>query len=64
MNLPTRRTLIQFTAVLALILICLVFRRAFYFFERSALELRYFWWLFLIFAIGLWFLSMIGPNRK
>ncbi len=64
MNPAPRRTLIQFTAVLVLVLICLVFRRVFYFFEFATLELRYFWWLFLILAIGLWLVSMIGQDRK
>ncbi len=64
MKPANRRTLLQIAAVLALVLVCLVFRRVFYFFELATLELRYFWWLILIFAGGLWLLSLIGKIDK
>ena len=64
MNPSTRRNLFQLGAVVALVLVCLVFRRAAYFFEIAALELRYFWWLFLILAVGLWLASLIGKPDK
>ena len=34
------------------------------FFEIAALELRYFWWLFLIIGGGVWLLVMIGRKEK
>jgi hypothetical protein len=63
MNSAPRRSL-QFAVVVALVLACLIFRRVFYFFEIAALELRYFWWLFVIIAGGLWLLVMIGRKEK
>ncbi len=63
MNPAPRRSL-QFAIVVALVLACLVFRRVFYFFEIAALELRYFWWLFLIIGGGLWLLVMVGRKEK
>jgi hypothetical protein len=59
-----RRTFLQLAVVGALVLVCLVFRRVFYVFELAALELRYFWWLFLILAAGAWLVSMIGKGDK
>ena len=61
---PAPRRSLQFAIVVALVLACLVFRRVFYFFEIAALELRYFWWLFLILAGGVWLLVMIGRREK
>ncbi len=60
MTPDSRKSLIQFAVVLTLVLVCLVFRRVFYFFDRAALEIRYFWWLFLILAGGLWLLTLLG----
>ena len=64
MTPATRRNIFKYAAVVALILICLVFRRAFYVFERAALGLRYFGWLLLTLVAGVWLLSMIGRGRK
>jgi hypothetical protein len=64
MNPSTRRNFRHLGIVVVLVLVCLVFRRVFYAFELAALELRYFWWLFLILAVGLWLVSRIGkPDR-
>jgi hypothetical protein len=60
MTPDSRKSLLQFAVILALVLVCLVFRRVFYTFERAALEIRYFWWLFLILAAGLWLLTKLG----
>ena len=64
MNPANRRNLRQLSIVVLLVLICLVFRRVFYAFELAALELRYFWWLFLILGLGWWLVSMIGRTDK
>ncbi len=64
MSPATRSTVRQIAGVLAVILICLVFRRGFYVVERAALELRYFWWLFLIVAAGIWLLVAIGRQDR
>jgi hypothetical protein len=61
---PPRRRLSGFLIVLILIGVALVFRRAGYFFERAALELRYFWWLALILGGGIWVLWRLGRGRK
>ena len=63
MNPAPRRSL-QVAGVVVLVLACLFFRRVFYFFEFAALELRYFWWLFLIIGGGIWLLVMIGREEK
>ena len=64
MTPDSRKNLLQIAVVLTLVLVCLVFRRGVYLFERTALEIRYFWWLFLILAVGLWFLTMIGRKDR
>ncbi len=38
------------------------FPRAFYFVEIAALELRYLWWIVLLFVLSLWFI--FGISRK
>jgi hypothetical protein len=60
----TRTNLRQMCLVVILVLVCLFFRRVFYFFDLVAIEVRYFWWLFLILAVGLWLLTMIGRLGK
>jgi hypothetical protein len=64
MTPANRRSFLQLAIVVALVLVCLVFRRVFYFFELAALELRYFWWLFLILAAGAWLVALIGKGDK
>ena len=64
MNPARLRALRQLTVVVLLVVVCLVFRRVFYAFELVALELRYFWWLFLILGLGWWLASLIGRTDK
>jgi hypothetical protein len=55
-----RRSWVSFVVVLGLIGLSLVLRRVSYQFEFALLELRYFWWLFLILAVGGWLALMAG----
>jgi hypothetical protein len=43
---------------------CLLFPRVLAFVELAARELRYFWWLILILALGVWLAFFVGRNRK
>jgi hypothetical protein len=58
-----RRPLNQFVLVVVLVLVLLVFRRVAYRFEFALLELRYFWWLFLILAVGGWLALIAGKDH-
>jgi hypothetical protein len=55
-----RRSWVGFAVVIVLIGLSLVVRRVAYQFEFAFLELRYFWWLFLILAAGGWLALMAG----
>ena len=54
------------TAVLVavVILLVLIFPRAFAFVEMAAQELRYFWWLILLVALSIWLIWGVGRNQK
>ena len=43
---------------------CLIFPRAMAFAELAARELRYFWWLVLILAFGVWLAFFAGRKRR
>jgi hypothetical protein len=43
---------------------CVAFPRLLAFVELAARELRYFWWLILILALGVWLAFFFGRNRK
>ncbi len=49
--------------VLVLVGACLLFPRVLAFVELAARELRYFWWLILIAALGVW-LVFFHKSRK
>ncbi|MGC4074866.1 MAG: hypothetical protein QM760_20685 [Nibricoccus sp.] len=43
---------------------CLLFPRVLAFAELAARELRYFWWLILILALGVWLAFFVGRRRN
>jgi hypothetical protein len=43
---------------------CLLFPRVLAFAELAARELRYFWWLVLILALGVWLAFFVGKKRE
>jgi hypothetical protein len=43
---------------------CLMFPRLLAFTERAARELRYFWWLILMLALGIWLAFFAGRRRR
>lgn len=58
---PRRRTLATSLALVAvLVALVLLFPRALAFVELAARELRYFWWLVLIVALGGWLVWGVG----
>jgi hypothetical protein len=62
---PRARALIQI-AILVLVVagLAFLFPRADAFVERAARELRYFWWLILMVALGLWLIFGLGRKSK
>ena len=60
---PRARALLQITILLGLIVLLFVlFPRAFAFVELAARELRYLWWLILLIALAIWLIW--GIKRK
>lgn len=60
---PRPRALIQLGVLVAVIVVlCLVFQPVLVFVEMAARELRYFWWLILLVALGVWLIW--GASRK
>ena len=60
---PRLRATLQLAALLAaIVLLFLLFPRAFAFVEMAARELRYLWWLILLVALALWLIW--GVNRR
>lgn len=57
----TRIVLLLLIGALALIAV-LVFPRVLAFVELAARELRYFWWLVLLAALGVWLAFFIGKK--
>jgi hypothetical protein len=43
---------------------CLAFPRVLAFVELAARELRYFWWLILILALGVWLAFFVGRRER
>ena len=62
---PRTRAFLQF-GVLALVAIVLIalFKPAAMFAEMAARELRYFWWLILLVALGGWLIWGVGRKPK
>ena len=60
---PRLRATLQLAALLAaIVLLFLLFPRAFAFVEMAARELRYLWWLILLVALAFWLIW--GINRR
>jgi len=47
-----------------LVVLMLLFPRAYAFVEMAARELRYFWWLILLVALAIWLIWGIGRKPK
>jgi hypothetical protein len=50
-------------AVVAVLLLCLLFPRVLAFVELAARELRYLWWLVLLAAVGVYFFFFFGRKK-
>jgi hypothetical protein len=60
---PRARALVQIGVLAAVVIVlCLLFPRAFAFVEMAARELRYLWWLILLVALAIWLIW--GMKRK
>ncbi len=63
MSYRARRTFALILGAGVLVGLCLVFPRVLAFVELAARELRYFWWLIAILALGVWLVFFLGKNR-
>ena len=62
---PRARALLQFGLLVGLIvLLFLIFPRAFAFVELAARELRYLWWLILLLALAIWLIWGVKRRQK
>lgn len=59
-----RRTILLVVAGVGLVLAVLLFPRVLAFTELAARELRYFWWLILLLALGVWLAFFVGKKRE
>jgi uncharacterized protein with PQ loop repeat len=56
---------LQITVMVAVVVVLvLIFPRAFAFVEMAARELRYFWWVILLVALAIWLIWGIGRKNK
>ena len=59
------RAALQIGVLLGVVIaLVVVFPRAYSFVEMAARELRYFWWLILLVALGVWLVWGIGRKPK
>jgi hypothetical protein len=63
MNPAYKRFFAWIGALLLLILACLIFPEVLAFVELAARELRYFWWLVLIVALGVWLIFFTKQKK-
>lgn len=62
---PRKRAFLQVAIVVIVLgLLVLLFPAAYGFVERAARELRYFWWLILLLALGIWLVWGLGRKPK
>lgn len=59
-----RRNLTLLIIILVSLGICIAFPRVLGFVERGAYELRYFWWLVLLVAVGGWLVFFAGRKDR
>lgn len=62
--LRRRRRIVMIVAGVLLALSVLLFPRVLAFTELAARELRYFWWLILLLALGIWLAFFVGNKRE
>ena len=62
---PRKRGLIQALILIGIVVVLfLIFPRAFGFVEMAAREIRYLWWLILLVGLGVWLIWGIGRKPK
>ena len=62
---PRARAALQIGVLVAvMVVLVLVFPRAYAFAEMAARELRYFWWVILLVALAIWLIWGIGRKPK
>jgi predicted membrane protein len=62
---PRLRALLQLGVVVAVVVaLFLLFPAAYAFVEKAARELRYFWWLILLIALGIWLIWGLGRKPR
>lgn len=62
---PRARASLQIGVLVAFVLLLvLIFPRAYAFVEMAARELRYFWWLVLLVALAIWLIWGVGRKPK
>ena len=62
---PRTRAGLQICVLLAVVIVLvMLFPRAYSFVEMAARELRYFWWLILLVALAIWLIWGIGRKPK
>lgn len=59
-----RRNLTLLVIILLALGVCLAFPRVLAFVERGAYELRYYWWLVLLVAVGGWLVFFAGRRDR
>jgi hypothetical protein len=64
MSPRNQRRLLILTGVAAVAGLALLFPRVLEFAELGARELRYFWWLIAILALGIWLAFFFGKRRE
>ena len=64
MSPAAKRNFWLLTAVLLMVGACIAFPRVLAFVELASRELRYLWWLVLIFAFGAWLAFFLGRKDR
>lgn len=63
MTQPSRRFIAFVIAGILVVALCIIFPRVLAFAELAARELRYFWWLILIAAVGVYLAFFAGKKK-
>lgn len=62
---PRARAALQIGVLVAvMVMLVLIFPRAYAFAEMAARELRYFWWVILLVALAIWLIWGIGRKPR